>query len=718
MDPFVYSYSVGGFVFLLGILIAVRNGYINGTRRGLVNLFTCLFVVVFFMGIQGYLQYAPMETAPTQRMDMAGKAVQEVPSNQVRGTAVDYAIMILYFVAIIGMGTWFSRGQKTTRDFFFGGQKFSWWLISFSLIATTIGSYSFVKYSSKGFQFGLSSSQTYLNDWIWMPLLIFGWLPILYFSRITSIPEYFERRFNRKARLCATVLLLVYLVGYVGVNLFTMGRVLNELVGWPVPIAALLVACISCSYVTAGGQTSVIMTDLLQGVMLLVTGVLILVLGMYHLGGVEAFWTNLPRGHRAAFSNFNGGDGFPSVGIFWQDGIANTAMFYFLNQGIIMRFLATKSLAESRKSGLAMILILMTVGACVVGGGGWVAMAMVNAGDLPADTGPSQAFYVATEILSYPGVFGLILAALTAALMSTVDTLITAISAVVVNDVYSVYVRPEASDRELLKAARFTSLGVTFLGVLLVPLFMMFDSIYDAHGAFTAAATPPLVVALLLSLFWRRFTATAAVCTMVVGLMAIGVSMIFPAIITPFSHGVPMGDSGDGLLGGMKQFKFMRACYGVFACLGIGVLVTLWTRPEPFSKQRGLVWGTLSDALKNYKGSEGTERPAKKRLARVVLQESGLSCLNHNGFSVVFISKHLADTLEVKVDDLVYVSDNRWWLGGLKSSQAIVGKIVGDDEDQADQEPTDSRIWLNQETFGRVVVNKRESQPVVVERLY
>ena len=94
----------------------------------------------------------------------------------------DYAIMVAYFVAMLVVGTWFGKGNATTKDFFFGGQRFSWWLISFSLVATTIGSYSFVKYSKVAFSYGLGSSQTYLNDWLWIPLLLFGWLPLLYFS--------------------------------------------------------------------------------------------------------------------------------------------------------------------------------------------------------------------------------------------------------------------------------------------------------------------------------------------------------------------------------------------------------------------------------------------------------------------------------------------------------------------------------------------------------
>ena len=246
-------------------------------------------------------------------------------------------------------------------------------------------------------------------------------------------------------RFWATVFILIYLIGYVGVNLFTMGKVLNALVGWQIPVAALVVAVISCTYVTAGGQTSVIMTDLLQGVMLLFTGLIILVLGIDYLGGFDAFWTNLPRDRRLAFPNFNEDPSFPSVGIFWQDAIANTAMFYFLNQGIIMRFLAAKSLAESRKAALAHGRRLddrrrLRRGRRRLGR----PRAWSTPGICPTTSHPARRFYVATELLSRPGVFGLILAALTAALMSTVDTLITAVAAIVVNDVYKPYIRPEA----------------------------------------------------------------------------------------------------------------------------------------------------------------------------------------------------------------------------------------------------------------------------------
>ena len=655
MDPFAYNYLVGGMVFVVGLIIAWRMGAVGFSGAGARWLLLSIGVFAFFFCTQGFLQFIAPEMPVAKAGEYAGTDQAEAgptAEGESRGRPIDYAIMLGYFLLILIIGTWFGRRQQSTRDFFFGGRRFAWWLIAFSMIATTIGSYSFIKYSSKGFQYGLSSSQTYLNDWMWFPLLLFGWLPILYYTRLTSIPEYFGRRFNSTVRFWATICLLLYMVGYVGVNLYTMGKVLHHLLGWDIFWAAVLVAVVSMTYVTTGGQTSVIMTDLFQGVMLLFTGLLIIVLGAAHLGGLDLLWQNLPADSRRVFHNYNADPGFPSVGIFWQDGMANSAMFAFLHQGTIMRYMAARSLADSRKAVVVHLVVLMTLAACVVGGGGWVARALVHHGDLPKGIESGDAFYAATEFLSAPGMFGLILAAMTAALMSTVDTLITAVSAVFVNDIYRPYIQPGAGDRKCLRMARITAVGSTVIGLVLVPVFMQFGSIYDAHGAFTAAVTPPLVVTFLLSVFWRRFTAPAALATLVVGLSAILFSIFVPEVIRPFAHGVPAIDAGEGLLAGAKQYKFMRAFFGRVVCAVTGFGVAFLTRPEPVEKQHGLVWGRALRPLDD----EGVVRTAMASVRQVpddivAEQETDVGC---------GISRVLADKLDAAVGDSVYVCDSRW----------------------------------------------------------
>ena len=705
MDTYIYQYLIGGFVFFVGLFFAAKQDYISFRGRGLKNLLILMGGFVGYMLLQGYMEYGDMEVRPPQPYTGGG-----LPEGM-KGTPIDYGVMVLYFLIILGIGTWFGRKQKTTKDFFFGGQRFSWWLIAFSLVATTIGSYSFVKYSKVAYQYGLSSSQTYLNDWFWVPLFIFGWLPIVYFSRVVSIPEYFERRFDRRVRRWATALILIYLVGYVGVNLFTMGKALNILLGWPIFWSAVMVASISAVYVTAGGQTSVIMTDLFQGVMLLATGGVILWLGANELGGLGGLWENLPRGHRTAFPNFNEDATFNGVGVFWQDAMANTAVFYFLNQGIMMRFMAARSVDEGRKAAYFVPLVLMPVAACVVASGGWVGKALGNAGILPAEMEPAQVFFNAAEFLcTTPGLFGLVMASLTAALMSTVDTLITAIAAIVVNDIYQPYINKDAGESDLLRVARITSVGVTLFGIALVPVFMTFGSIYEAHGAFTAAVTPPLVVTLLCAVFWRRFTAKAALATLSGGMAAILVSIAFPEVITPFAHGIAMVEASEGVFSGAKQYKYIRAFYGISVSSLIAVTVTYLSQPEPLDRIRGLVWGTIGDALERYKGGPGVEGPSTRADAAVFRAESPDVFRGEARLPEATISSDLAANLGASEGDLLYVSDARWWLGGLMSTHVVVAHIR--------TESAGSAIELGPDVYGAVVKTGREKVDLMVERLY
>jgi Na+/proline symporter len=374
-----------------------------------------------------------------------------------------------------------------------------------------------------------------------------------------------------------------------------------------------------------------------------------------------------------------------------------------------MRFMAARSIHDARKAAGVMLLVLMPIAACVVASGGWVGKALVHAGVLPADLKADEAFYVAAEFLSRPGVFGLIMAALTAALMSTVDTLITAVSAVVVNDFYKPYINRGASERSLLRAARVTSVSVALLGVLLVPVFMNFKTIYAAHGAMTAAVTPPLVVTLLCSVFWRRFTRVAALATLIGGMSAIVLSIFVPDVIAPFAHGVPKADVGDGLFDGMKQFKFMRACYGLAVSGTIAVVVTLLTKPESAERCRGLVWGTVGDAIRRYKGSAGSERRGRRALA-MPLRGASERIHESTGQALVRISRGLADALEAGPGDLLYVSDRRSWLGGLNSAHAIVDSIMEDEGTET--------IELSTTIWDSVIKGNRKEEPLRIERMY
>jgi SSS family solute:Na+ symporter len=578
------------------------------------------------------------------------------------GTAVDYLIVILYFVGILAFGTFFGRYTKSTRDFFFGGQRFSWWLIAASLVATGIGSYSFIKYAQAGFVRGMSSTMTYLNDWFIIPFFMFGWLPIIYFSRIKSVPEYFERRFDRRTRVVAIILTQLYLIGYIGLNFYLLGIAIRALLGIDLMYSVPIVAVISAIYVTAGGQTAVIFTDLVQGLFLYLAGALLLIFGLSYVGGVSEWWGAMDLAHRLPFPGFNRPADFNFAGIFWSEGIVGTIAYTFMNQGFIMRYLAIKSVNEGRKCLTFNTLLLMPISAIVVGNAGWIAFSMFTKGLLPEGANTKEIFVVMASIVLKPGIFGFVIAALAAALMSTIDTLINACTAIGVFDIYQPFIKKEASDRHYLKVSRVLSVTVTLLGVALVPAFAASQSIFRAHYTFVGIVTPPMVVAIFLGVLWKRFTPKAAFWSMIVGSGFLGLSLFWPEVISPvaWTHGMdPQGG-----------YPYFRALYGLLITGIFAVVLTFFTKPKPAEKIYGLTFDTVQRGKELFKGGKPNEIPGERIVLKLRVSDLELPEEEDR----VHLSKGDMKRLKANVGDLVYVCDSRRRLGGLRSLHVKVGE--------------------------------------------
>ncbi len=610
----------------------------------------------------------------------------------VRCAPIDFVVIAVYFVAILGFGLSFSRFSKTTKDFFLGGQRFSGWLLAFSLVASVIGTYSFIKYSDAGFRFGLSSSMTYLNDWFYVPLLMFVWLPVIYFSRVRSVPEYFHRRFDSRARLMCAALLSLYMLGYVGYTIYTLGTVTKLLLDVPLMPACVVIAAVTGIYVTIGGQTAIIFTDLAQAFLLIGAGVTLVILGVFYLGGGEGFlvgldhfWENLPLSDRLPFANFNRPADFNFVGVFWQD-MANSCVFFFVNQGLIMRFLAARSMVEGRRTILVNSLVLLPFAVLVVGGPGWIgnAISRMDPAVLDPDTNGSHAFVVIAYLLCKPGVFGLMMAALVAALMSTVDTMLNALAAICVIDVYQPYIAPGREDRHYLRVARIVSIAATVIGLFLVTLFARFDSIYEAHAAFTAAVTPPLAVSVLLGVMWKRYTPAAAFGTLVIGAVAAIVSFYYPQVVRPFMdlHGM----AADA------RPSYMRALFLLVVSGVGGVVITTFTKPKPEAEIQGLYVGSIEAGRVRFKNGQPNDRPSKPIVTSLVVVDQPIrrAAKTLPDYPVVSLSRAQMLELAAEPGDLLYVCDRRRYLGGLRSIHAAAGAPCdGDDGVRMDRDTLD-----------------------------
>ncbi len=571
----------------------------------------------------------------------------------------------------MGFGAYFGKYSKTTSDYFFGGRRFSWWLITISIVATGIGSHSFVKYSTKAYQYGFSSTMTYMNDWFFMPLFMFGWLPIIYYTKVRSIPEYFEKRFNKTARYLATTMTLLYMIGYIAIQLLTLATALYRIYNIPLMATVIIIAIATSIYMHFGGQTSVIFTDLFQGLILIFAGLLLFFLGIQYLGaghfsyGLNSFWSFLTPEQKLPLAHFNHPPNFNFVGIFWQDGIAGSIGFLFLNQGLIMRFMAAKNVNEGRKAAAFNVLLVLPISAIVVSNAGWIGRAIANGmpGILPMDLQPNDVFVAVTNIVASPGVFGFIIAALCAALMSTADTLVNASSAIVVNDIYGPLSKKEQTDKKQLEVARYASIGIKVIAIILVPFFNSFDSIYEAHGWFHSTFTPPLVVAVFLGIFWKRFTTPAVIATFTVGALLMILGQFNHELIAPFSHGIELRPG--------RGYSYIGALYNIFVCASVGVIVSFLTAPPSKEKVNGLTVYDVADLKANFKGGKVNEDEGE-----IVIVDWEISDSDEN---VIKFSKNDMGRMKAEVGDLVYLCDNRKWLGGLKSIHSVYGNPHDED---------------------------------------
>ena len=197
---------------------------------------------------------------------------------------------------------------------------------------------------------------------------------------------------------------------------------------------------------------------------------------------------------------------------------------------------------------------------------------------------------------------------------------------------------------------------------------------------------------------------------MLLGSLIIFGSILYPEWIVPFSHGVPMKEvDATEFLAGKNQFKFMRAFFGIVVCLSIGIIGGLIFAKQEQKSLAGLVWGTIKDAIASYKGSEGEEGESDWASSNVIFQEEQSKMTEDEQWMLVKISPQLASKLEAKKEDLLYLCDNRVWLGGLRAGHAIVEDI--DDSLQGEQ------IVVGQRLFD-ALVKGRENEKLRVKRLY
>lgn len=436
---------------------------------------------------------------------------------------IDLSIIVVYFTAVLAIGLWIGRNTKGGEDLFLAGRSLGWIAIGFSLFASNISSTTLIGLVGSAYDGGL-----YISNYEWMATIVLVFfvlvfVPIFLRSRISTIPEFLERRFGRHSRryfsgLTIVTNILVDTAGSLYAGAVVLQLFFPELNMWTTCIVLAVIAGI---YTAAGGLAAVVYTDVIQAVVLLLGSCLMTYFVFAH-PAIDFSWATLTDGigDAAKFSVVSpehrpiSDDKLPWLGTLIGVPILG---FYFwvTNQFIVQRVLGAKSVDDARWGALLGGLLKLPVLFIMVLPG--LAFSIIWAQDNPGMMlSPDKVFpHMVTSLLPV-GVIGLVLAGLIAAIMSSIDSTLNSASALITLDFIKPS-RPNLSEAETLKVGRISMAIIMVISALWAPQIAQFDGLFKYIQEMLAYMVPPVTVLFLLGVFWKGGTAKGALATLIGG---------------------------------------------------------------------------------------------------------------------------------------------------------------------------------------------------------
>ena len=466
---------------------------------------------------------------------------------------IDFAILGVYALLLIGIGLWVSRtkkGQtKTAEDYFLASKALPWWAIGSSLIAANISAEQFIGMSGSGFAGGLAiASYEFMAA---LTLIIVGkfFLPIFIKQGIYTIPEFVERRFSTNLK---TILAVFWIALFIFVNLtsvlFLGGKAIDTIIGvgdgsMVIP-AIIALALFAAAYSLYGGLSAVAWTDIIQVALLVIGGLITTLIALHYVtpeGGIingishvadvagNKFDMILSRDHKE-YNNLPGI--YVLVGGLW---VANLYYWGF-NQYIIQRTLAAKSLKEAQR-GIAFAAFLKMLIPFIVAVPGIVAWVMYSenlhdaqkafqiTGSTALNNDNAYPWLISTFIPV--GLKGLVLAALAAAIVSSLASMLNSTSTIFTMDIYKPYINKQASQTQLVNIGRITAAVALIVAVLLAPLLGGIDQMFQYIQEYTGLVSPGILAVFIMGLFWKKATNKGAIWGV---LLSIPIALVFKVL--------------------------------------------------------------------------------------------------------------------------------------------------------------------------------------------
>ncbi len=434
---------------------------------------------------------------------------------------IDYTVLAVYAVVLVSIAWIVSREkaghQKNTEDYFLAGKALPWWAIGASLIAANISAEQVIGMSGSGFAIGLA-----IASYEWMAaitLLIVGkyFLPIFLEKRIYTMPQFLEDRYNGTVR---SVMAVFWLGVYTLVNLTSIlwlgALTINTLTGLELSWGLVALAAFAAVYSLYGGLKAVALTDIIQVVMLVFGGLLIAYLALDAVGGGEGAFVGFGRLLEEAPQKFDmilsrddpNWKFLPGLSVLIGGMWIMNLSYWGFNQYIIQRALAAKSVQEAQAGIVFAAFLKLLIPLLVVIPG---IAAFVLEPDLAK---PDQAY---PSMMAYApdGIRGLIFAALIAAIVSSLGSMVNSIATIFTMDLYRP-LRPDTSEGRLVWIGRGVALLALVIAVITArPLLGNAEQAFQFIQEFTGFFTPGIVVLFLLGMFWPRTTAAGALAAAV-----------------------------------------------------------------------------------------------------------------------------------------------------------------------------------------------------------
>ena len=427
-------------------------------------------------------------------------------------SALDVLIVLVYFCAVFLIGWWSSKkSQSDSKSYFLGGGSIGWMAIGASLFASNISAEHFIGLAGSGAASGLAVGQF---EWLaCFILLILGWFFVPFYLRtgVFTMPEFLERRYNRGCRnYLSAISLIAYVFTKVSVAVYAGALVLRTILGWNMYVGALVLLAATGVYTVFGGLRAVIYTDFMQCAILIGGGIILTYIALQQpaVGGFSGLTEKLPASFFSVWKSVQDAD-FPWTGIVFGAPILGV-WYWCTDQMIVQKTLAADNLKVARRATIfAGFLKILPVLILVLPG---LAGAVLFAG-----TAPNDMYATMVDRLLPPGVKGLVVAALLAALMSSLSSVFNSSSTLAVMDFYHQF-RPTASEKELVRAGQLVTVLVVIMGMLWLPFIgKMSGQLFVYLQSVQAYISPPIAVVFLLGLLWKRLNGAGALSALIFG---------------------------------------------------------------------------------------------------------------------------------------------------------------------------------------------------------